>query len=103
MKLQSFAEWLFSLLQAATAGCFAEAQVLQRMADFRSSTACSATHIPRQIYNEERERGPAAALDLERDAPATPHHPLPLPFNHIQKVGKERSWEGGLSWGRGVD
>lgn len=56
MKLQSFAEWLFSLLQAATAGCFAEAQVLQRMADFRSRTACSATHILRQIYSEEGER-----------------------------------------------
>lgn len=85
MKLQSFAEWLFSLLQAATAGCFA---VLQRMSDFRSRTAYRATYILRQIYNEERV--PAAALDLGRDAPDTPPHPLALLFNH----GKKRSWEG---------
>lgn len=62
------------------------------MADFRSRTACCATYILRQIYNEERV--PAAALDLGRDAPDTPPHPLALLFNHIQKVGKKRSWEG---------
>lgn len=96
MKLQSFAEWLFSLLQAATAGCFAEAQVLQRMADFRSRTACSAIFSGRFTM---REREALLQLwTLEK------MHLTPLPiFNHIQKVGKERSWEGGLSWGRGVD
>lgn len=50
-----------------------------------------------------RERGSAAALDLGRDAPDTPPHPPPLLFNHIQKVVKKGSREGGLSWGRGVD
>lgn len=59
------------------------------MADFRSRTACSATHILRQIYNEERETDPAAALDLGRDAPDTPPHTLPLLFNHIQKLGRK--------------
>lgn len=67
------AERLFSFLQAATAGCFAEAQALQRMAGFRSRTACSVTHLLRQIYNEER--GTAAALDLGRDIPDPPSPP----------------------------
>jgi len=81
------AEQLFSFLQAAIAGCFAEAQALQRMAGFRSRTACSVTHLLRQIYNEER--GAAAALDLGRDAP----DPLPTScrqsFTVSRRVGRK--------------
>lgn len=72
MKLQSLQSGFSAFFRQQTAGCFAEAQVLQRMAALRSRTACSAAHLLRQVYNEKR--GTAAALDFVRDAPDPPSH-----------------------------
>lgn len=87
------AERLFSFLQAAIAGCFAEAQALQRMAGFRSRTARSVTHLLRQIYNDER--GVAAALDLGRDAPDPPFPPPAVTPSPHPEGCEEKEFRGG--------
>lgn len=77
MKLQSLQSSFSAFFKAAIAGCFAGARALQRMAGFRSRTACSVTHLRRLISS--RGRGTAAALGLGSHTLTPPHLPPSLP------------------------
>lgn len=81
MKLQSLQSSFSAFFKAAIAGCFAGARALQRMAGFRSRTACSC-HTPSEADFQQGERhcsglGPGEARADPSSPPALGSSPNP--------------------------